>query len=463
MRLARRLLTTAALAALAPVPARAQAPAFDPLPYRDATTRLIRAATADSAAWLRVAEIADRFGPRLSGSDNLEHAIDWILSEMKRDGLENVHAEPVMVPHWVRGEESATLLAPREAPLHMLGLGGSVGTPPGGVEGEVLVVGSFDDLRAHAAEARGRIVLYDVPFTPAGVPFDAYSDVVRYRGVGASEAARVGAVASLIRSVASFGIQSPHTGSVRYDTTVARIPAAALSLEDAEMIHRMVGRGERVRLRLTMGARMLPDAPSRNVVAEIRGREKPGEVVVLGGHIDSWDVGTGSMDDAGGCVAAWQALKLIHDLGLRPRRTVRVVLWTNEENGGRGGRAYRDAHRAELEDHVLAIESDNGAFAPNGFRFQGADASLATARRMVELLRPIGATRMEPGEGEADVGPIIAEGVPGMALDVDPSRYFWYHHSAGDTPDKLDPREVARDVAAMAVMAWVAAEMPGRL
>jgi carboxypeptidase Q len=461
--LARRLLAAAALAALAPAAAAAQAPAFDPLLYREAADRLIHAATADSAAWLRIAEIADRFGPRLSGSDNLERAIDWVLAEMKADGLESVHGEPVSVPHWVRGEESAELLAPRAAPLHMLGLGGSVGTPPGGIEAEVLVVGSFDELRARAAEARGRIVLFDVPFTPVDAPFDAYGDVVRYRSSGASEAARAGAVAALIRTVGPFGIQTPHTGSLRYDPRVERIAAAALSLEDAAMIHRMAMRGDRVRLRLTMGARTLPDAPSRNVVAEIRGRERPEEVVVLGGHIDSWDVGTGAMDDAGGCVAAWQAVKLMHDLGLRPRRTVRVVLWTNEENGLRGGRAYRDAHRAELPDHVLAIESDNGVFEPNGFRFQGSDSALATARRIAELLRPIGATRMVAGEGEADVSPILAEGVPGMALDVDPSRYFWYHHSAGDTPDKLDPREVARDVAAMAVMAYVVAEMPGRL
>jgi carboxypeptidase Q len=427
--------------------------AFDPAPLKPAADRLIAAATRDSAAWLRIAEIADRFGPRLSGSKALEDAIDWVVAEMKADGLENVHTEPVMVPHWVRGEESAEMLAPRATALHMLGLGGSIATPAAGITAEVLVVDSFDDLKAKASRAKGKIVLFDVPFV-------TYGETVAYRSGAASAAARVGAVAALIRSIEPYGIQTPHTGSMRYDTTVAKIPSAALSLEDALMIRRMSERGATVRVRLKMSARTLPDAHSRNVVAELRGRERPDEVVVLGGHIDSWDVGTGSMDDAGGCVAAWQALKLMKELGLRPRRTIRVVLWTNEENGTRGGKAYRDAHRAELEKHVLAMESDNGVFRPYGFRFQGSAAGLAAMKSLSTLLAPIEATKMVAGEGEADVDAVLREGVPGLALDVDGSRYFWYHHSHGDTPDKLDPRDVARSVAAMGVMAYAVAETP---
>jgi carboxypeptidase Q len=436
-------------AALIPVQARAQGPSA----YRAAADSLIRAATADSAAWLRIAELTDRFGPRFSGTDNLERAIDWIVEQMRRDGLENVHTEPVMVPRWVRGAESAELVSPRRARLHLLGLGGSVGTPPEGVEAEVLVVGSFQELERRAAEARGKIVLFDVPFT-------TYGETVRYRAGGASAAARAGAVASLIRSVGPFGMQTPHTGSLRYDTTAARIPAAALSMEDAMMIRRMAGRGERVRVRLTMGARTLPDAPSRNVVAEIRGRERPDEVVVMGGHIDSWDVGTGAMDDAGGSVAAWEAVRLMKRLNLRPRRTVRVVLWTNEENGLRGGNAYRDAHRAEVDRHVLAIESDAGVFAPRGFGFTGSDAAYAVVREIGRLLEGIGAGTIDRGGGGADIGPLMQLGVPGAGLEVDGSRYFWYHHTDADTVDKLDPAEVARCVAAMAVLAYVAAELP---
>ncbi|HZD04454.1 MAG TPA: M20/M25/M40 family metallo-hydrolase, partial [Longimicrobiales bacterium] len=202
------------------------------------------------------------------------------------------------------------------------------------------------------------------------------------------------------------------------------------------------------------------DAPSRNVVAELVGRESPEEVVVLGGHIDSWDVGQGAMDDGGGAVAAWEAVRLLADLGLRPRRTVRVVLWTNEENGLRGGNAYRDQHRDELADHVLAIESDSGVFDPEGFGFAGSDAAFAIVQAVGRLLEPVGATSVTRGGGEADIGPIVQEGVPGMGLEVDGSRYFWYHHTNADTLDKLDPGEVARCVAAMAVMAYIVAELP---
>jgi carboxypeptidase Q len=432
----------------------AAAPAAAQDAYRAHADSLIRAATRDSAAWNRMAELVDTFGPRFSGTPELERAIDWVVEQMKRDGLENVHTEPVMVPRWVRGQESATLLHPRAAGLHMLGLGGSVGTP--GIEAEVLVVGSFAELTRRAAEARGKIVLFDVPFTE-------YRETVQYRARGAVEAARVGAVAALIRSVGPFGMQTPHTGSLRYNDSIPRIPGAALSMEDAMMLRRMQDRGQRPRVRLRMGAQTLPDVQSRNVVAEIRGRERPEEVVVIGGHIDSWDVTPGAMDDAGGCVAAWEAVRLMKALGLRPRRTVRVVLWTNEENGIRGGNAYRDAHRAELPNHVLAIESDAGVFAPRGFSITATDPAFEAVRAIGRLLAPIGADSVGRGGGGADIGPIMALGVPGMGLEVDGTRYFWYHHTAADTPDKLDPRDMARSVAAMAVMAYVAAEMPERI
>ncbi len=447
----------AAPVAKAPVVVQAAPPPASAMqPYRAAADSLIRAALADTTAYRRLAYLTDTFGPRLSGSANLERAIDWTLAEMRRDGLENVRGEPVLVPHWVRGSESVEMLAPRRAMLPMLGLGGSIATPPEGVEAEVLVVNSFEELERRAAEARGRIVLFDAPFT-------SYGETVRYRRDGAVAAAKAGAVASLIRSVGPFGMRTPHTGAMRYDSTVARIPAAALAMEDAMMLHRMQQRGQPVRLRLKMDAHMLPDAKSRNVVAEIRGRERPDEVVVLGGHIDSWDVGTGAMDDAGGSIAAWEAVRLMQKLGLRPRRTVRVVLWTNEENGLRGGNAYRDQHRAEVPNHVLAIESDAGVFAPEGFCFAGTDSAFAVVQGSGSLLAPIGAGRVTRGGGGADIGPIMALGVPGAGLEVDRSRYFWYHHTEADTVDKLQPDEVARSVAVLAVLAYVAAELPERM
>jgi carboxypeptidase Q len=423
--------------------------------YASVASKLIDAALGDTVAFSRLGEFVDTFGSRLSGTRSLEAAIDWTLENMKRDGLENVHGEPVMVPHWVRGNESVEMIAPRFERLRMLGLGSSVGTPPEGITAPVLIVDSFDDLTKRAGEAKGKIVLFDVPFL-------SYQETVRYRVTGAVAAAKVGAVASLVRSIASFSIASPHTGNMKYDSAVKRIPAAALSAEDASLLHRLVARGQSPILRLTMGAAALPDAPSRNVVAELKGSEFPEEVVVLGGHIDSWDVGQGAMDDAGGMVAAWEAVRLMKVLGLRPRRTVRVVAWTNEENGGRGNLTYRDSHLAALPKHVLAIESDNGVFRPSGFRFSGSDSGLVVARQVAALLRKIGADTVEKEllAPEADIAPLIERGVPGMGLNVDRTRYFWFHHSAGDTLDKLTPQELSLCIATLAVMAYVIADFP---
>lgn len=448
----RRLLLLLLPLLLPPAAAQAQQPVAS---YQAVADSLIRAATGDSAAYSRLGVLVDRFGHRLSGSASLEAAIDWILGEMKRDGLQNVRGEPVMVAHWVRGRESAELVRPRRMPLHMLGLGGSVGTPAGGITAPVLVVGSFEELERRKAEAKGRIVLFDAPFT-------SYPETRRYRSDGAVAAARAGAVASLIRSVASFSIRSPHTGRLSYDSTVARIPAAALSVEDAMLLHRMQDRGEQPVITLRMEARSLPAARSRNVVAELVGRERPDEVVVLGGHIDSWDVGQGAMDDGGGSVAAWEAVRLMQRLGLRPRRTIRVVLWTNEENGVDGGKAYRDAHAADLDRHVLAMESDGGVFQPRGLVFAGSDSAARVLEQVTALLGSIGATGLQRSDGspEADIAPLVERGVPGAGLDVESSRYFWYHHTDGDTLDKLDPAEMARCVALMAVVAYVVADLP---
>jgi carboxypeptidase Q len=443
-----------AMAALAQQPARVMAQGTDiESTYRDAANRIIEAATSDSAAYERLTELVDRFGHRFSGSASLERAIDWVMEEMRADGLTNVRGEPVMVPRWVRGEESATLVGPREKDLPMLGLGGSVSTPEAGITAEVLVVSSYDELTARAAEARGRIVLYDVPFTN-------YGETVAYRSGGAVAAARVGAVASLIRSVGPFSMKTPHTGGMQYTVGVPEIPHAAITVEDAAMLHRMADRGETIVVTLRMEARTLPDVASRNVIGELVGSELPDEYVVLGGHIDSWDVGQGAMDDAGGVVAAWEAVRLIHDLGLRPRRTIRVVGWTNEENGLRGANAYRSEHMEALPRHVLAIESDNGAFNPMGFSLTGSDAAYAIMQRIGQLLEPIDANNITRGGGGADIGPIMNEGVPGGSPIVDGSRYFWYHHTDADTIDKLDPGEVGRLTALMAIIAYVVADLP---
>lgn len=418
--------------------------------------QLIQAATNTDFAWQRLARLCDTFGPRFSGTTNLENAIDWILDEMRKDGLDNVHGEEVMVPHWVRGEESVEMLEPRPRHLPMLGLGGSIATPPEGITAPVLVVKSFSDLRERAAEAAGRIVVFNVPFT-------AYHETVQYRVRGAIEAARYGAVASLIRSITPRSIQSPHTGGMHYEASIAKIPHAAITVEDAEMMQRMQDRGEKVVLRLKMSAQTLSDAASRNVVAEIAGREKPGEIIIVSGHIDSWDVGQGAMDDGGGAMAAWEAVRLMHKLGLRPRRTVRVVLWVNEENGLAGAHAYEKRHRGEMDKTVLAIESDIGAFKPISFSFNGSTNALPIVRRWMHQLRPLQADALTTGDEEADVGELRPDGVPNMALLTDGPRYFWFHHTDADTMDKLDPQEVAECAAAMAVMAYEAADAPAPL
>lgn len=425
-------------------------------PHRDAASRLLGEALASDFAWQRLAELGDTFGHRLSGSKALEDAIDWAVAQMQKDGLENVRKEPVKVPHWVRGRESLEIVAPYPGALVMLGLGNSVGTPAAGVEGELLVVGSFEELDAAGARVKGRIVLYNVPFT-------TYGETVRYRGSGPSRAAALGAVAALVRSVGPPGLRTPHTGALSYAADAPRIPAAAVTTEDADRLQRMVDRGTTVRLRLKMEAQMLPDADSFNVVGEIRGRERPDEVVVLGGHFDSWDVGTGSTDDGGGTVVTWEALRLMKKLNLRPRRTVRVVLWTNEENGLRGGTAYRDRYRDQLANHVLMLESDSGVFRPTGFGFSGSAAARAKVEDIATLLRGIDAHRIGPSGGGADIGPSVEAGrIPAMSLEVS-GNYFLLHHTPADTVDKIDSVDMARASGAIAVMAYVIAEMPERL
>jgi carboxypeptidase Q len=381
---------------------------------------------------------------------------------MNRDGLENVHAERVMVPKWIRGNESAEIVEPARQAIVMLGLGDSVGTSgpgatAGAVQAEVLIVHSFEELESKAAAARGRIVFFNVPFTN-------YGETVRFRATGPSRAARHGAVAALVRAVGPAGLRTPHTGALQYASDAPKIPAAAIASEDGDRLQRLADHGAKIVVRLKMDAHFEADAESANVVGEIRGRERPDEVVVVGGHLDSWDVGAGASDDGGGCIATWEALRIMKKLNLRPRRTVRVVLFTNEENGGRGGQAYRDQHRAELAKHVMMMESDGGVFRPLGFGFSGSDAARDTVKTIATLLTGIGADQITPGGGGADIGPSVQEGrIPSMSLDVDGSKYFLIHHTPADTIDKIDPEEIAKCAAAIAVMTYVVADLPQRL
>jgi carboxypeptidase Q len=424
--------------------------------YRTAAARIIGAALTSDRAYSRLAHLTDHIGNRLSGSKSLEQAIEWAVTEMKRDGLDNVRAEKVMVPHWVRGEESLEMLTPVPRKLQMLGLGNSIGTPAEGISAEAVVVRNFGELDRLGEQVRGKIVVYNAPFVD-------YGETVRYRLQGASRAARYGAVAALVRSITPVSLQTPHTGAMQYDQNQPKIPVAAITIEAAEFLQRMNDRGDRPTLRLKMEAKFLPDAESANVIAEIKGSEKPDEVVVIGGHFDSWDVGQGAHDDGGGAIVSWETVRLLKELGLRPRRTIRAVLFTNEENGLRGGNAYRDAHRAEK--HVLVIESDSGVYKPEGFGLV-ATAPLqvrSNLQEIAKLLSGIGSDRIAADGGGADIGPIMREGVAGASLDVDGTHYFDIHHTQSDTLDKVNPRELALCVATMAVMAYTVADLPEEL
>ena len=420
--------------------------------YVETSLKIISKSLTDSTAYNRLGYMCDTFGPRLSGSKNLENAINWILKEMNSDGFENVRGEKVAVPTWIRGKESATLLSPFKKELSMLGLGGSIATPRGGLKAEVIVVNDWDELESRSNEVPGKIVLFNAPFT-------SYGETVAYRYSGASAAAKHGAVASLIRSIGPWSMNTPHTGVMAYSDDVQKTPHAALTMEDAMMLSRIHDRDDKIIVKLDMNARMVADRWSQNVLGEIKGSIYPDEVVVVGGHIDSWDVGQGAQDDGGGCIAAWEAVRLIKELGLKPKRTIRCVLWTNEENGGKGNKGYRDMHMDEMDKHVLAIESDGGVFSPKGFGFSGNDSARKIVEEIHALMKPIGANTISEGGRAADVAPLNDEGVPVMSLKVDGSKYFWYHHTNADTFDKVDFNEFNRCVAAIAIMAYVVADL----
>ena len=457
-----RRTTLVALFALSLAVGPASAASRDPAPRLSlpaAQAALIEAAMADTGAWTMLESLCDEVGPRLNGSDGQQRAIAWAVARLRAYGLENVHTEPVTVPRWIRGEEQASLVAPYSQRLPVIGLGGTVGTPPGGIEADVLVVTDFAELERRAGEAAGKIVLFDPPW-------EGYGRTVRYRIAGADAAARHGAVACLIRSAAPDDAPPlPHTGIMHYagGDTVPRIPAAALTVPDAARLHRLARRGVPLRLRLVLDDRWEEPVTAANVVAEWRGRERPEEIVLLGGHLDSWDVGCCAQDDGVGVVMTASAVRLMIALGLRPRRTVRLVLFADEEMTGGGGKAYLAAHRDELPHHVAALESDSGCFAPDGFSVRGDSLAVAAVARLAEPLVSIGADHVRAGWSGADVGPIVREGVPGIGHRVDGRRYFHYHHSDADLLDAVDPEDLRRNVAAIAALVYAVAETPNPL
>lgn len=445
---------------------------------RDANI-IIEKALSSNSVYERLAYMTDTFGPRLSGSTALELALNWTKDEMIKDGL-NVQEEPVEVPCWVRGYEYAKLISPRAKNMRIAGLGGSIGTPNGEpLVAQVFVVASFDELEERQTEVKGKILVYNEKF-------EGYGTTITYRTTGAQRAEKYGAVAALVRSVSPFGLQTVHTGS----SESASIPTAAITLEDAQMLARMQARGQEVVLELYMEAHTLPNKTSRNLIVEIQGVEKPEELVVFGGHMDSWDIADGAMDDGGGAFVSWEAVRLIHALGLKPKRTIRVVLFVNEENGAMGGQVYANDHAHELNLTSIAIETDEGNFSPYGISFQGSDAARAILENMgQELLGSLGAGNVSGTDYGEDIAYVCVDGVPCSSLktldprigdydnnpcfgfshppfpepDVSVSAYFWYHHTEADTIDKLSPEQLQRCAAALAVWTFSIANLKSLL
>lgn len=400
-------------------------------------------------------------GPRPAGSKAYDAAVQWGLRKMRELGFRNVHTEKTTVPHWVRGEESGEIVAPYPQPVHLTALGGSVGTPAAGIEAPVIEVPSLAAVDKLApAQVKGKIVFYNAPMRRTK---DAagYRDAVPVRSGGASAAAKLGAVAVLIRSIGTDHNRTPHTGGVRYKDGAAKIPAAALSNPDADLLDAEIAAGKPVTFRLRLGAHAEPDVETANVVGEIPGREKPEEIVLLGAHLDSWDLGTGAIDDAAGVAIMMEAARRIAELPRKPRRTIRVVLYANEEMGTSGARSYAAAHKDELARHRMAGESDLGSGRVWRITSHVDPAKLPVVADLAKLLG------VEQGdndaEGGSDLRPLSSGRVPVIALAQDATEYFDYHHTANDTLDKIDPKDLDQNVAAWAAVAFAVADMPGDL
>lgn len=427
--------------------------------------RIIDHTLANSRAYDHLSYLTDNIGPRLSGSKGAALAVKWTTAQLKSWGIDTRN-ETVIVPHWVRGAERGRLVSHNDQKIVLTALGGSVATPADGVTAEVIEVTSYEQLtELGRAKVAGKIVFYnkamDMELVESGKAFDAYGKAVIFRGHGASRAAELGAIAAVVRSVATASLRTPHTGSLAYLENIRKIPAAAITTEDADLIHRLIAKGEKVRMHLVLTPRTLPDVTSANVISEIRGSERPDEIVLIGGHLDSWDLGTGAIDDGSGVVMVMETMRILKELGIKPKRTIRGVLFMNEENGLRGGRTYfaNAAKREEIQKHVAAIETDAGAAPPVGFitTLEGKALEQIQARfRVLSRIAPM--TYDSSKHTGADTSPLTDAGVPGFGLVPNPRHYFDFHHTPADTLDKVDPKALAQNTAAVAAAAYILAE-----
>lgn len=430
-------------------------------PYDSLALNLFKMCLGSGRSYEALTELSTTIGHRISGSRQAEQAVQWAKKTMEEFGLENVHLEPVMVPRWVRGDvEEGTIILPdgKKIPVKITALGGSISTPGKGITAEVIEVHSFEELHALGDKSKGKIIFFNRPFDRTKInTFEGYGGAVDQRGAGAIEASKAGGVMALVRSMTPRLDDFPHTGGMGYNDTIPKVPGAAISTIGANKLAGLLKQHPRLKLYLKISSKTLPDVESANVVGELRGSEFPNEVVVIGGHLDSWDKGQGAHDDGAGVVQCMEAVRLLRQLGLRPRRTIRVVAFMNEENGGRGGQAYAEKKRPG-EKHIAAVESDMGGFMPRGFAASTDSVRFANLVRWAPLFRPIMADRILPGGGGADISWLISQGVPQIALLPETQRYFNYHHTDDDIIERVEERELQLGAACMAILSFVLAQ-----
>lgn len=400
--------------------------------YKDVINKIIETVvngTEQNKTYNELAKFVDDFGARPSGSKALEDSIDYMVQLLCDKKLDRVYTEEAPVVRWERGHEEAWMTSPRPKKMEILGLGSSVATPQGGIQAKVLVVRSFAELERNASEAKNRIVVFNQPYTGYNL------QTVQYRVLGAIKAANVSALAALVRSVTPLSINSPHTGFMRYHPNITKVPTASITVEDAELLDRLQARGITPEVKLIMNATTFNNSKSRNTIAQLNGTEKPEEMVFISGHIDSWDVGQGAMDDGGGAFISWRALEVLKNLELQPRRTLRCLLFTGEEQEATGGKAYFKEHY-EKEGNLtsLVMESDGGTFKPHGLRFTATNnTTICIAKEILKLFEPINATRLQTGASVPDLEEWVKKGVPGASLSAINDKYFYFHHTEGDT------------------------------
>ena len=452
---------SASVSASAPASAPASASASASASANPAVAKLQLLAGSDSRAYETVRSLVDEVGPRLAGSPGDKAAVAWGLRAMKEKGFSNVRAEKVMVPHWERGAESGRVVSPFPHQLALTALGGSVPTPGKGIEAEVVLAESLEALeKMDEAKVKGKIVFFPVK-TERLKTGRGYGKAAPVRAGAAIAAAKKGAIATLIRSIGTDHDRLPHTGAMQYDKDpkVTKIPAAALSVPDADLLERLLLSGKPVRVAFSLASKVLPDAESANVIGEVTGKEKPDEIVLIGAHLDSWDLGHGAIDDGTGCAAVMEAARLISLLPERPKRTVRVVLFANEENGLRGALAYAKDHAAEVDKHQLALEIDLGSGRVHTTRSLTADSEKTAFEKIYKALEPLGITSdQDSAYGGADIGPLRALGVPLLDLHQDATKYFDVHHTANDTMDQVTKEDLDQVVGAVATVAYLAAD-----